>query len=144
MSAISLTPDSLFGPLEKKVPAGPPVTLILVSAFPESLAGPKPSRTFVASIRSFGVVAPVIVKEDPRGPVDFRGQRYALVDGNRRVMAAREVGLERIPARVLPSLDDTAALTLALNGSRQDNPVTEYLAIKAFLARGLSESDIAK
>jgi len=144
MSTISLTPESLFGPLEKKLPAGLPVTLIPVSAFPETLEGPKPSRTFVASVRSFGVVAPIIVKEDRRGPIEYRTQRYSLVDGNRRVMAAREMELDRIPARVVPELDDTAALTLALNGSRQDNPVTEYLAIKSFLERGLSESDIAK
>lgn len=144
MSDIALTPESLFGPLEKRVPAGPPTTMIPVSAFPESLSGPKPSRGFVGSVRSFGVVVPVIIKEDAAGEVEFRSQRYSLVDGNRRLMAAREVGLEKVPARVLPSLDDTAALTLALNGGRQDNPVTEYLAIKAFLARGLSESEIAK
>lgn len=144
MSEIALTSDSLFGPLARRVPAGPPTTLILVSAFPETLCGPKPSRSFVASVRRFGVVAPVIVREDPDGPVAFRSGRYSLVDGNRRVMAARESGLERVPARVLPALDDTAALTLALNGSRADNPVTEYLAIKSFVARGFTESEIAR
>jgi ParB/RepB/Spo0J family partition protein len=144
MPEIALTSESLFGPLARRVPAGPPTTLILVSAFPEALSGPKPSRSFVASVRRFGVVAPVIVREDADGRVEFRAGRYSLVDGNRRVMAAREVGLERVPARVLPALDDTAALTLALNGSRADNPVTEYLAIKSFVARGLTESEISR
>ena len=144
MSEIALTSESLFGPLARRVPAGPPTTLILVSAFPETLTGPKPSRSFVTSVRRFGVVAPMIVREDPDGTVAFRSGRYSLVDGNRRVMAAREACLERVPARVLPALDDTAALTLALNGSRSDNPVTEYLAIKSFVARGLTESEISR
>lgn len=133
----------LFGPLERELPPGPPVTFIPVAAFPAALAGPSPARKFVDSVAGVGVIVPVVVAEDAAGTVEFAGGRYSLIDGNRRVMAAREAGRESIPALVLPAGADPS-LALTLNGLRAANPVTEFCAIKALLAEGHSKADIAK
>ena len=58
-----------------------------------------------ASIASFGVLVPVIVRE--------RGGGYELIAGERRLRAAQAAGLQTIPAIVRPS-DDREALEVAI------------------------------
>jgi ParB family transcriptional regulator, chromosome partitioning protein len=69
--------------------------------------------TLTASIRQHGVIQPVLVTETLDG--------YMLVAGERRVRAARQAGLERIPA-VVRQLADRDQLELALveNLQRED------------------------
>jgi ParB family chromosome partitioning protein len=69
--------------------------------------------TLVESIREHGVLQPVLVTETLDG--------YQLVTGERRVRAAAQAGLERIPA-IVRDLDDQARLELALveNLQRED------------------------
>ena len=69
--------------------------------------------TLVESIREHGVLQTVLVTETLDG--------YLLVTGERRVRAAAEAGLERIPA-IVRDLDDQARLELALveNLQRED------------------------
>lgn len=66
-----------------------------------------------ASIKQHGVVQPILVR-----PV---GSTFQLVAGERRLRAARMVGLKKIPA-VVQSLQDSDMLTIALveNVQRQD------------------------
>ncbi len=78
----------------------------------------------VASIRDKGVLQPVVVRP--------RRDGYELVMGERRFRAARQAGLETIPA-VVRSVKDGEMLELALveNVQRRDlNPVEEALAYK--------------
>lgn len=79
------------------------------------------------SIASFGVVQPVIVR-----PV---GTEYELIAGERRWRAAREAGLERIPA-IIKESSETDALEMALieNLHREDlNGIEEANAYQQLL-----------
>ncbi|WP_083460431.1 ParB/RepB/Spo0J family partition protein [Jiangella muralis] len=58
------------------------------------------SRRFVTSVKSHGVLVPVLAYADADGTVVVR-------DGQRRVLAAREAGLSTIPAYVLDRKDET-------------------------------------
>ncbi|MGC8894905.1 MAG: ParB/RepB/Spo0J family partition protein [candidate division WOR-3 bacterium] len=80
-------------------------------------------ESLTASIGRFGVLQPVLVRE--------HGDRYELIAGQRRWMAAVAAGLERIPAIIMDA-DDAVSLELALveNLQRRNlNPVEEARAI---------------
>jgi ParB family chromosome partitioning protein len=86
-----------------------------------------PTDRMVASVRRYGVLAPVLLEErvDADGVVSLE-----IVDGNRRVHAARQAGVERVPAIVFQRADPEAmaAMTLIANGLRSRNPVSEWQA----------------
>ena len=124
--------------------AGPKLTQIPLSAFPADLPGPRPGREFRLAVARYGVVVPVVLEEDPTGEINHRHATFSLLDGNRRVMAAREAGFETIAARVFGETSVGSHLTLALNGLRSANPVTEYEAIRELIRTGHSESDITR
>ncbi|MCK4680788.1 ParB/RepB/Spo0J family partition protein, partial [bacterium] len=67
-----------------------------------------------ASIRTYGVIQPVVVRQLPTGV-------YQLVAGERRLRAARLAGLEVVPA-IVRDVGETGALELALveNLQRED------------------------
>jgi len=101
-----------------------------------------PSRQLVASVRNYGVVTPVILVDTGDG------QGRQLVDGRRRVLAAKEAGLTHVEA-VIYSFDREDArtfpaelLTLALNELRRPNPVAEAEALRRLLDRGAPLRDI--
>lgn len=78
----------------------------------------------VASIKEKGILQPVLVRR--------RRDGYELVSGERRFQAAKQAGLEQIPA-VVRSVDDREMLELALveNLQRKNlNPVDEAVAYK--------------
>ncbi len=65
------------------------------------------------SIRAQGVLNPIILRRDEQG--------YVIIAGERRWTAARAVGLERIPARVMDVSNEEARLIqLAENLQRED------------------------
>jgi ParB family transcriptional regulator, chromosome partitioning protein len=81
-----------------------------------------------ASIRTSGVIQPVVVRR--------QGQGYQLIAGERRWRAAKMAGLERIPA-LLREATDGESLELALieNLLREDlNPMDEAEAYHKLLA----------
>jgi ParB family chromosome partitioning protein len=81
-----------------------------------------------ASIRSSGVLQPVIARRISRG--------YELIAGERRWRAARQAGLERIPV-IVREATDAQSLELALveNLLREDlNPIEESQAYQRLLA----------
>src|SRR5438105_2539174 len=80
------------------------------------------------SIRTSGVIQPVVVRR--------QGQGYQLIAGERRWRAAKLAGLERIPA-LLRDATDGESLELALieNLLREDlNPMDEAEAYQKLLA----------
>jgi ParB family chromosome partitioning protein len=92
-----------------------------------------------ASIRSVGVLQPVVVRKRPGG--------YQLVMGERRVRAARLAGLERIPAVVRDAEDmDMLRDALIENLQREDlNPIEEAEAFRALIKQaGLTHEEIAE
>jgi ParB family chromosome partitioning protein len=81
-----------------------------------------------ASLKNSGMIQPVVVRR--------RGSGYQLIAGERRWRAAREAGLERIPA-VVREVTDAESLELALveNLLREDlNPIEEAEAYQRLLA----------
>lgn len=91
------------------------------------------------TIRSLGVLTPVVVR---RGPAGFQ-----VVAGERRIRAARLAGLTRIPA-VVKEASDAQALEMALveNLQREDlNPVEGAEAYRRLIEGfGLSQEEVAE
>ncbi len=90
--------------------------------------GVKTTGRFNRSIGRFGVLNPVLLAEvpDEDGVIQLH-----ILDGNRRVRAARASRLSKVPAVVLKetTLLDRARLTLICNFMRSSNFHTESLAI---------------
>ena len=107
-----------------------PLDLIRRNRFqPRRLMDPEALEELAKSIRTRGVVQPVVVR--PGGD----GQHYELVAGERRWRAAQMAELRTIPA-VVKELSDEAALGVALveNIQRQDlNPIEEAVAIQRLI-----------
>src|SRR4029077_6088347 len=103
------------------------------------------ARGLVASIRSVGVIEPVVVV-----PLGRRanGHRFQLVAGFRRYSAACEAGLERIPAVIKRGLTEAQVLEVRLveNLQRLDmNPIEEARAVKEFASKtGLRQEELGK
>jgi len=91
-----------------------------------------------SSLKTSGMIQPVVVRR--------AGTGYQLVAGERRWRAARQAGLERIPA-ILRQATDAEALELALveNLLREDlNPIEEAEAYQRLLAEfGWTHEDLA-
>ena len=82
-----------------------------------------------ASIRSLGVIQPIVVRRT--------GSGHELVAGERRLRAAQEAGLQTIPVCVV-AWDDrqTFEAALAENLQRRDlNPVEKAIAFEQYLSR---------
>ena len=92
------------------------------------------------SIKAQGVMQPILVR-----PVD--ANRFEIIAGERRWLAARRAGLAEVPALVR-EVPDQAALALALieNIQREDlNPVEEAIAYRRLGERDdLPQSEIAR
>lgn len=91
-----------------------------------------------ASMESHGLLQPVILNAPERGA------RYEIVDGRRRVAAARALGWQHIGA-IVYTVDSLVAhtMTVTANTIRSANPLTDLEAIMALHERGYTESDIA-
>ena len=92
-----------------------------------------------ASIRSQGVIQPLLVRPLPDG-------MYEIVAGERRWRAAKKAGLLQVPV-IIRELSDAEALTMALveNLQREDlNPLEEARAMATLRDKlALSQEDIA-
>jgi len=81
-----------------------------------------------SSLREHGLVQPIVVRT--------RGDRYQLIAGQRRLAAARRLGWERIPARLL-EVDDRQMAEIAIveNLQRRDLDALEKAAsFRSYLA----------
>jgi ParB family chromosome partitioning protein len=93
-----------------------------------------------ASIRSQGVVQPLVVSPDTDGT-------YFIIAGERRWRASRRAGLEQVPVFVRAVADDRELLELALVENLQRSDLNALEEAEAYLALqekfGLSQEDIA-
>jgi len=120
-----------------------PVNLIDPNPFqPRRAFAEQTLKELADSIRSSGVVQPVLLRHAPGG-----GGRYHLIAGERRWRAARLAGLEAVPA-LIRDIKDRDALELALteNLLREDlNPMEVARAYESLQQKfGLSHSEIAE
>ncbi|MFM7519922.1 MAG: ParB/RepB/Spo0J family partition protein [Planctomycetota bacterium] len=91
------------------------------------------------SLRSHGLVQPIVVRS--------RGERYQLIAGQRRLAAARRLGWEKIPARLL-DVDDRQMAEIAIveNLQRRDLDALEKAAsFRSYLAAwNCTQEELAK
>jgi ParB/RepB/Spo0J family partition protein len=114
--------------------------LVEVQELPETV-GLRPERSLLSSIGAIGVMSPVLACRSSGGS-------YVILDGNRRVAAARELGFQSVPCRVAVEDQSEAAQSLALliaNEQRGPNPASEVEAIRSLVESELmSERDISR
>lgn len=95
---------------------------------PRRYFDPEKLAQLIESVKEHGILEPLLVRPRENGD-------YELVAGERRLRAARELGLKEVPIAVR-ELDDRQALQVALmeNLQREDlNPVEETEAVIALL-----------
>jgi ParB family chromosome partitioning protein len=97
-------------------------------------------RELGESIREQGIIQPLAVAKTADG-------RYELIAGERRLRAARMIGLEQVPA-VIKEVDDEGMLALSIieNIQREDlNPIEEARAYQELIEQfGYTQEDVAK
>ena len=97
-------------------------------------------RELADSVKTHGVVQPIVVRRLPTGG-------YGLIAGERRLRAARMAGLETVPA-IVREADEGGALELALveNLQREDlNPIDEARGYEALMeVSDVTQSDVAE
>ncbi len=97
---------------------------------PREKLDPAALAELAASIKSTGVLQPVIVRE--------HAGRYQLIAGHRRTSAARQAGLTTVPALVRNDSTDEQQVEWALieNIQRQDlNPIERARAYRTYVQR---------
>ena len=113
---------------------------IRLSDIETDLSGPAPSKAMVESVRRLGVIEAVTLRAGANA-----GDPYHVVNGRRRVTAARLAGQEWVPATIIGLEERHAAtVTLVLNACRAANPVAEYDAISQLEAQGATHGEIAR
>lgn len=93
----------------------------------------------VHSVREFGVLQPVVVRETSKG-------EFELIMGERRTRAAREAGLETIPAIVRETADEDLLRDALLENLHRSelNPLEEASAYQQLLEDfGITQEELA-
>ena len=91
------------------------------------------------SVREFGLLQPIVVREDGEG-------RYELIMGERRLRAARAAGLDTVPAIVRDTTDDAMLRDALLENIHrvQLNPLEEAAAYQQLLEEfGATHEELA-
>lgn len=124
LSALIATGESVGGLKFEEIPASAirPNTHQPRSTFPE--AG---IRELAASIREVGILQPLVVRSTESG--------FELIAGERRLRAAKEAGLDRVPVLIRQAADnESMELALVENLQREDlNPLETAAAYQALM-----------
>lgn len=142
----ALIPDTYVNTLSKKTEAS--VAGVLEVEIASIIPNPDQPRTefnpirieeLANSIREKGILQPLIVKK--------KGNGYELICGERRLKAAKSLGLARVPV-VVKDVADDALLEIALIENIQREDLNALEEAKAYLRlveeRGLAQEEIAK
>ncbi len=104
-------------------------------------------RELVQSVKQFGVLQPLIVKEK-NGREDYMEGNYEIIAGERRFKAAKEAGIKKLPVVIKETRNEIEGFELALieNIQRQDlNPLEEARAYKYLLQDcKISQEELSK
>jgi ParB family chromosome partitioning protein len=127
---------SIPNPVPQQDPNQIHVELIERNPFqPRKDFDPESLNELVESVRQHGVLQPLLVRPS--------GAQYQLIAGERRLLAARQAGLETVPCRVL-ELEDRAMCEAALeeNLKRRDlNVLEKAQAFQDYLHRFSTSAD---
>ncbi len=106
---------------------------------PRSVVNDADLAELADSLREHGLVQPIVVRA--------KGDRYQLIAGQRRLFAARRLGWESVPVRVL-EVDDRQMSEIAIveNLQRRDlDPLEKAASFKRYLAAwGGTQDELAK
>lgn len=105
---------------------------------PRSIFNDKPLAELADSIRTHGVLEPVLVVKE--------GLFYKIIAGERRYRAARMAGLLKIPAIIISATpEQLSEIAIIENSHRQQlNPMEEARAIKALMEKSsLTQEQVA-
>lgn len=106
-----------------------------VRMLPKDFPSTPPSPKMIESIREFGVLEPIVMRRE--------GTKLKLINGRRRILAARAAEVKRVPVRIFSkNWEDDRIMALLLNEQRANNPVAELNAVEELLDQGYEESDI--
>lgn len=97
----------------------------------------EPSQELLRSVAKLGVLTPIHVD----------AETLAVLDGRRRIKAARAAGLTHIPyqsVRQTPGSVEAAVVGVATHATRRRNPVTEYETVRDLVAKGFTEQGVAE
>ena len=97
-------------------------------------------RELAASIQQIGIIQPITLRQ-------IEEHKFQIIAGERRWRAARQAGLEDIPAMVLEAEEDEVMeLALIENLQRQDlNPIEEAEGYERLMKQfGLTQEQVAK
>ncbi|MBF1037038.1 MAG: ParB/RepB/Spo0J family partition protein, partial [Parvimonas sp.] len=75
-------------------------------------------EVFVASIKEYGIMQPIIVRPVGR---ENRLDTLEIIAGHNRVRAAKEVGLERVPAIISDADDVDASVIIGITNNQREN-----------------------
>ncbi len=138
--------DALLGGAEEPAAGTEALSMIAIDALqpgryqPRTRMDPEPLAELAESIRSQGVMQPILARPIGAG-------RYEIVAGERRWRAARMAGLTSVPALVR-EVPDRQALAAALieNLQREDlNPIEEAVGVKRMIEEfGMTHVDAAQ
>jgi ParB family chromosome partitioning protein len=124
-----------------------PISLMQAGAFqPRREIHKEPLEELAASIRSNGVIQPIVVRPLPQG-TGGGGAKYEIVAGERRWQAAQLAGLANIPV-IVRELSDSQAVAVALIENIQREELTsaeEARALKRLIEEfSLTHSQVAE
>ncbi|MCX5814564.1 MAG: ParB/RepB/Spo0J family partition protein [Proteobacteria bacterium] len=95
-------------------------------------------KSLMQSIKDKGILEPLLVTTQDDGT-------YLLICGERRLVAARQLGLESVPVRIIEAgkeSGDTIALQLTENLQREDlNPMDQAKGILAYIQAKLPDKN---
>lgn len=140
--------DALLGPASSTATVEASSSLLEIPVDQIDVNPRQPRKTFepgsldelARSLKNTGMIQPVIVRRAPGG-------RWQLIAGERRWRAARQAGIEQIPAVVREATDvESLELALVENLLREDlNPVEEAEAYQRILTEfGWTQEDVAQ
>ena len=106
---------------------------------PRGKITPESVADLAASIKSLGLIQPVVAMMDADGTA-------TLIAGHRRVVAAKLAGLDKVPCEVLVGVDEETArrMTFIENLQRKDaDPLLESELVGSLLKSGMTHDEIA-
>lgn len=129
------TPDEMFG-LDETLGDIINVNVDKLKAYHTNGANPfsmernKNFEELLESIKEDGIRTPITVRVDPDDDM-----KYEIISGHRRTEAARELGIEKIPAVVLELDDDEAQKSVVLSNKHREKilPSEKAKAYKMYL-----------
>ena len=116
-----------------------PNTIVANPRQPRTHFNPEDLAELVHSVREFGVLQPVVVRKNSDGD-------YELIMGERRTRAAREAGLDVIPAIVRDTADEDLLRDALLENLHRSelNPLEEASAYQQLLEDfGITQEELA-